>query len=86
MQELEENGDDDEHDAQELPNSKLRGILYSIEAAIRSINRKMNMAQQPQDANKKKCWEVYVGHGRTTRELARMGADTETFSPETGWD
>ena len=68
-----------------LPDSKAKGLIYSVEAAIRHINLKMQSARLDH-GRPKRCWEVYVGAGRTSANLRAMGADVRTFGLHNEWD
>jgi len=75
----------EENDVKELLPHALRSILYAVTDASTRTSRLLTSACKPL-RKRRKCWEVYVGIGRLSQELRKLGIEVSQFGLENGWD
>ena len=80
--------DDDFPEAVPLPDrEKLENICNQQSAEVRNqVSGMVHMARDGARAKAPLFWEVYVGEGRLSTEVAKLGAHVERFGLNEGWD
>ena len=64
---------------------QLHDVIHAVEETLRRHHHDLKHSKKVVN-NRRKCWEVFVGEGRTSAALQQMGADVRSFGPQTGWN
>ena len=82
-------GDDDaqsdDNCHRDISKGRIRSLLHSLDCASKALDILLSESKTIA-ARPRKVWEVYVGRGRITQILERLGAETRTFGLHNGWD
>ena len=60
-------------------------MIYAVGRQKARIKKALRSGKRPPE-RRRRCWEVYVGEGKVSAYLTRLGADVRTFGLDDGWD
>ena len=68
-----------------LTSRQLHDVVHTVEETMRRHTQDLKRCKSVKNGPRK-CWEVFVGEGRTSAALAEMGANVRSFGPATDWN